>query len=81
MPGACAFGRLPDRIQASRSPPTVPTRSQPPAPRSARIADPHRAIDWLSTFPAVIELALGPAPTVTAPGAAGPDSGSAAGGS
>jgi hypothetical protein len=24
-----------------------------------RIADPHRAIDWLSTFPAVAELALG----------------------
>jgi hypothetical protein len=47
---------------------------------TARIADPHRAIDWLSTFPAVIELALGPAPTVIAPGAAGPDSGSAAGG-
>lgn len=25
---------------------------------AARIADPHRAIDWLSTFPAVVELAL-----------------------
>jgi hypothetical protein len=25
----------------------------------ARIADPHRAVDWLSTFPAVVELALG----------------------
>ena len=24
----------------------------------ARITDPHRAIDWLSTFPAVVELAL-----------------------
>jgi hypothetical protein len=23
-----------------------------------RITDPHRAIDWLSTFPAVVELAL-----------------------
>lgn len=33
----------------------------------SRIGDPHRAIDWLSTFPAVIELALG-AP-VDAPGA------------
>jgi hypothetical protein len=31
----------------------------------ARIADPHRAIDWLSTFPAVIGLALGPAPTTS----------------
>jgi hypothetical protein len=28
----------------------------------ARIADPHRAIDWLSTFPAVIELALARTP-------------------
>jgi len=27
---------------------------------SGRIADPHRAIDWLSTLPAVVELALGP---------------------
>ena len=27
----------------------------------AQITDPHRAIDWLSTFPAVVELALGPA--------------------
>ena len=25
----------------------------------ARIADPHRAVDWLSTFPAVVELVLG----------------------
>ncbi len=24
------------------------------------ITDPHRAIDWLSTFPAVVELALAP---------------------
>ena len=26
------------------------------------IADPHRAIDWLSTFPQVVLLALGEAP-------------------
>ncbi len=25
----------------------------------SRIVDPHRAIDWLSTFPAIVELALG----------------------
>ncbi len=31
-----------------------------------RITDPHRAIDWLSTFPAVAELALGGGP-VAAP--------------
>ena len=38
----------------------------------ARITDPHRAIDWLSTFPAVVELALGPlpAPAAEAPGPA-----------
>jgi hypothetical protein len=29
------------------------------AAQAGRIADPHRAIDWLSTFPAVAELALG----------------------
>lgn len=29
---------------------------------TARITDPHRAIDWLSTLPAVVELAFGPAP-------------------
>jgi hypothetical protein len=28
----------------------------------ARITDPHRAIDWLSTFPQVTLLALGEAP-------------------
>lgn len=28
---------------------------------TARIADPHRAIDWLSTFPQVVLLALGEA--------------------
>lgn len=33
----------------------------------ARITDPHRAIDWLSTLPAIVELSLGGAPT--APGA------------
>jgi hypothetical protein len=38
----------------------------------ARITDPHRAIDWLSTFPAVVELAL-VEPAVAAPDpAAGP---------
>ena len=27
-----------------------------------RISDPHRAIDWLSTFPQVVLLALGEPP-------------------
>jgi hypothetical protein len=31
----------------------------------SRITDPHRAIDWLSTFPAVVELVLADAPTTT----------------
>jgi hypothetical protein len=54
---------------------------------TARIVDPHRAIDWLSTFPAVVGLALdtpdGPAraapaaPGAPAPGA--PGAGPAAG--
>jgi hypothetical protein len=39
----------------------------------ARIVDPHRAIDWLSTFPAVVELAL-----ATPDGAAGPRPGTPA---
>jgi hypothetical protein len=34
----------------------------------ARITDPHRAIDWLSTFPAVVELALA-APAAPRPAA------------
>jgi hypothetical protein len=60
-----------------------PTRSAAPAPlrldraaavaaacaEVARITDPHRAIDWLSTFPAVIELAVGPAPDDAGTGA------------
>ena len=29
------------------------------AAEAGRITDPHRAIDWLSTFPAVAELAFG----------------------
>lgn len=31
------------------------------AAQTTRIADPHRAIDWLSTFPQVVLLALGEA--------------------
>lgn len=36
-----------------------------------RISDPHRAIDWLSTFPQAVLLALGPGP-VPPPAAAPP---------
>jgi len=45
---------------------------------AGRIADPHRAIDWLSTFPAVVELALaGPGDGAAAPS---PDRAGGAGG-
>lgn len=38
---------------------------------SSRIVDPHRAIDWLSTYPQVALLALtGTAPAVHGPGGA-----------
>ena len=33
-----------------------------PSTRSAAIEDPHRAIDWLSTFPQVVLVALGERP-------------------
>jgi hypothetical protein len=49
------------------------------ADEAARIADPHRAIDWLSTFPAVVELALVVEPTSPAAppaGSSGPTAGS-----
>ncbi len=49
---------------------------------TARIVDPHRAIDWLSTFPAVVELALGapdgaagPGPTTGSGGPSAPPAG------
>ena len=55
---------------------------------TARIVDPHRAIDWLSTLPAVVELALGTpdspargasaAPSAPAPGAPAPSAPGAA---
>ncbi len=35
---------------------------------TTRITDPHRAIDWLSTFPAVVELVLGGGPGTSVPG-------------
>lgn len=45
------------------------------AVEAGRIVDPHRAIDWLSTLPAVVELALGgpagPGPAVPGSATAG----------
>lgn len=42
------------------------------AGETALITDPHRAIDWLSTFPAVVELALADAPAASPRAAADP---------
>ena len=39
--------------------PEVVTAVELAADECAHIADPHRAIDWLSTFPQVVLLALG----------------------
>ena len=58
------------RLDAVAAPPrrrpTPRTRSAPPIDRAideiGRIEDPHRAIDWLSTFPQVVLLALGERP-------------------
>lgn len=55
-------GRLEDVIAERGTEPVAP--SQQAAISQAigeigRIADPHRAIDWLSTFPQVVLVALG----------------------
>jgi hypothetical protein len=62
--GLAATGRA-RLTRAAGSTPDVPlpadaARAVATAAAEVRlIADPHRAIDWLSTFPAVVELALG----------------------
>ena len=48
---------VPDRSRAA--PPDRVAAIVALAAEAGRIADPHRAIDWLSTFPAVAELAFG----------------------
>ncbi len=52
------------------------------AREAGRIADPNRAIDWLSTFPAIVELALragsGSGGAGATPGRAGASAGSGA---
>jgi hypothetical protein len=55
--------------------PLAPHRAAAVAAACAEIAlitDPHRAIDWLSTFPAVVELALMTPATSDAGGPASP---------
>ena len=55
-----------DAVAAARGddplPDARPRRSIAPIDEVARIEDPHRAIDWLSTFPQVVLLALGERP-------------------
>lgn len=55
-----------DAIAAVRGPdpidPAVATAIDRVIDEVGRIEDPHRAIDWLSTFPQVVLLALGEPP-------------------
>ena len=57
------------RLEAIRSargdeavPPELSTALARAADEIGRIEDPHRAIDWLSTFPQVVVVALGERP-------------------
>lgn len=58
-------GRLTD-VVADRGPDVAPDAIGPAIDRAIEeiglIEDPHRAIDWLSTYPQVVLLALGEAP-------------------
>lgn len=55
-----------DEVAAARGPEeldaTLATAIEEAIAETERITDPHRAIDWLSTFPQVVLLALGEAP-------------------
>ena len=52
-----------DAVTAARgdcpADPAIVTAIAALADEAARISDPHRAIDWLSTFPQVVLVALG----------------------
>lgn len=53
-------------VSAQRGPepigPAVAAALEAAALEARRIADPHRAIDWLSTFPQIVLVALGERP-------------------
>jgi hypothetical protein len=55
-----------DEVAAARGSEPVPAEVAAAVDRAideiGSISDPHRAIDWLSTFPQVVLLALGEAP-------------------
>jgi hypothetical protein len=48
--------------RGQRISPEVGTAIERAADEAGRIRDPHRAIDWLSTFPQVVLIALGERP-------------------
>ena len=58
-------------------PPSAAAAVVAAAAEARRIADPHRAIDWLSTFPAVVELALAGPPSPGSGAAGGSPAGAA----
>jgi hypothetical protein len=55
-----------DEVRAARGAdpigPDVAAAVEAAIGETARIADPHRAVDWLSTFPQVVLVALGERP-------------------
>ena len=61
-PGASACEAVAGARGDEPRPPAVEPRSTGRSTRSGGSSDPHRAIDWLSTFPQVVLVALGERP-------------------
>lgn len=55
------LGEVADARGADPAPPEVSAAVARVIDETAAISDPHRAIDWLSTFPQVVLVALGEA--------------------
>ena len=62
VPGVTASSRSLSGADTSGSKPTAGAAIDGAIDEIGRIADPHKAIDWLSTFPQVVLLALGETP-------------------
>lgn len=60
------FERIVDLDDAGAAAPGMVAAVERLADEVSRITDPHRAIDWLSTFPQAVLLALGEDPWGTA---------------
>lgn len=60
---SAAWRKRIEELAVERGQEQVPAASQAAVDRAvdeiSRISDPHRAIDWLSTFPQVVLVALG----------------------